>query len=617
MPYFLFHSASRRFFERPPVVWGMSLTVLLILAGCAKKEPATFAGKNVLLVSIDTCRADHVQPYSDGHAQTPVLKSIAQDGLWFADAVSPVPLTLPAHCSLLTGLHPIRHGVRNNYNYALSDEAVTLAELFQESGYATAGAIGAILISRREGLSQGFEYYNDEFSLEEYQAMQPAVERRAEKVVASATAWLQSHLEKLPEKPFFLFVHFYDPHMVYQPPAPFDSQYADSPYDGEIAYVDRCLGQLTAYLRDRGLYEDLLIVLVGDHGEGLGDHQELNHGLFLYEETVRVPFIVKLPQGAIRDPGRACQQSAGLEDVTPTLIELCGLGPTPVTGISLVPWLLGSAVIEPRDIVLETQYPLTYNWSPLYALRNADWKYIHAPIPELYRLADDPGETKNQTDSNSALKTEMSSELEDRLIALARDASLSAVLPVSSDRMEMLASLGYAAGGAAPGIIGPDKSLPDPKQKIDVYLLIDRGLGALARGFHQRSIELFEQAMRKDPQNPTAYANMGLAYAQMKEWDAAIKLTKKAVELSPENLLAHLQLTRIYTMSGHLEEGQNWLEAILRDFPKQAEAHYQLGEIYLRQQDYSKALQQFQEAKRWMPDMPGIDSKIEQAEMQK
>ncbi len=584
---------------------------LILIQGCSQeKKEIPYPGKNVILISIDTCRADHVQPYSDSHAQTPTIKKLADEGVWFADAVTPVPLTLPAHCSLMTGLPPILHGVRSNFNYVLNDHAVTLAELFQESGYATAGMVGSIVISRREGMSQGFDEYDDRFTLEEFQSVQPSVERRAEKVIASATAWLQQHQAAPSPAPFFLFLHFYDPHMIYQPPAPFDVLYAANPYDGEIAYVDQCIGTLVRYLQSANLYDDLLIVVVGDHGEGLGDHGEKNHGLFLYEEALRIPWILKLPKNAQRKLGVSLQQSVCIEDVMPTLIDLCGLGPVPTTGMSLEPWIMNDVPVQPRNIVIETQYPMVYNWSPLYALRNSTWKYVHAPLPELFNLVEDPKEKNNLYHATDTPLSSMQSELESELIHMADTATLDGNGQVSSERMEVLASLGYAAGGSTTGIIAPDKPLPDPKQKLDVYNWVDSGLSFLARGFNQNAIDLFRRAQGKDPENPTPYLNLGLAYARNQEWEKAIENTLKAIELSPQNLLAHLQLTRIYVLNNQLEEGKKRLTAILKEFPKSAEAHYQLGELFSRQQDYPAALQEFELAKQWMPDMPGIEELI-------
>lgn len=589
----------------------------ILFGACNNNAPArqSFAGHNIVLISIDTCRADHVQPYRDDKAQTPNLAVLADEGFLFEDAVAPVPLTLPSHCSMLTGLHPIQHGVRDNFNYTLNDEAVTIAELFQESGYATAGVIGAILLSRRVGINQGFDYFDDEFTLDDFQSVQPVVERSAERVLESATAWLKNHHREKPQQPFFLFLHFYDPHMQYNPPQPFKKRYAKCPYDGEIAYVDSCIGTFLDTLKSAGLYDDTIVIVIGDHGEGLGDHQEITHGLFLYEEAIHVPFIVKLPKGTGKQTGKRIAQSVSVEDIVPTLIDLCGLGKTLTHGISLVPWMLENKKTQERNIVIETQYPLIYNWSPLYAIRNSGWKYISAPTPELYRLENDPKELTTLAGNESIRANQLSKQLEDRLVELANSATFKANFQVSSDRAEALASLGYAGGrsiGAGTAI--GKKTLPNPKDQIEVYLLIDKGLWELSIGSDSEAIELFEKAIEKDPNNPTPYYNLGVLYAKKYKWDLAIEYTQKALDLSPGSQLVNFSLARIYISMNDFSKAEEILIDLLEENPKHAESYYQLGCIAYQQKHFSQAGQYFQQAKNLMPDMPDIDRAIEKAQ---
>lgn len=594
-----------------------ALAVLaVVISACSGTPDATlsvFAGKNVLLISVDTCRADYVQPYGEGKAKTPVMAALARDGVWFADAVTPVPLTVPAHATLLTGLHPIQHGVRDNFNYLLNDTALTLPELFLESGYATAGTIGSIVLSRRSGFGQGFEWFDDRFAPADYESYQPVVERNAARVVESATGWLETWEAAGRAKPFFLFTHFFDPHMQYNPPPPFDQEYRLAPYAGEISYVDYCLGKLIDYLKAKDLYDHLLIVLVGDHGEGLGDHKEHTHGLFLYEEAVRIPFIVKLPRQEGVKTGIRSGQSASLEDVFPTLAGLCGLGPAETNGLCLAPWLLGNAEPRPRQVALETMYPLTYNWSPLYALRDSTWKYVHAPLPEMYYLPGDPRERANLVDSATAPLRKMQDALENRLIALAQSKANVASNLITTGRMEVLHALGYAAGGVVTGTLGPNIPLPDPKTKINIYLRNDQGLAAMAKGFTPEAIEIFQEAIFEDPNNPTSYLNLGMAYSRQERWDEAIQYTQKALELAPQAHLIHLQLARLFLSAGELAKARQLLEAIIQDNPESAEAHYQLGNVALQEKRYDEAARNFEDARRWMPDFPGIEEDIQSA----
>lgn len=589
------------------------IAVLLMLASACSDTPASYKGrlaqKNVLVISIDTCRADHLGAYGGTQAKTPALDAFAREGALFTDAVSPVPMTLPAHASLMTGLHPVQTQVRDNFNAALSDGAVTLAELFQESSYRTGGIIGAILLSRRSGLSQGFDQYEDQFTQAEFSAIQPTVERKADRVAELARVWLDSYRAETEKKPFFLFLHFYDPHMLYQPPSPFREEYKDKTYAGEIAYVDSVLGQLFDYLKQNDLYNETLVWVLADHGEGLGDHGEETHGLFLYEETVRVPMLVKLPQSANAKKKRI-DQTASLLDVMPTLIEICGLGPVPSAGQSLAPWLLGAAPAQDRRLTLETQYPLTYQWSPLFALREQPYKYIQAPKSELYSLEDDPKEKSNLLADQPLRGDSMRKALEEDLLNLAKANTLSPEAMASSDRTEALTSLGYVAP-AVQSTTQPVESLPDPKDKLQVYNLVDYGLGAAAAGNYPRAIQLFEQAIQQDPGNPTPYMNLGLVYSRQNNWIKAQILTEMALQRAPGSVLVRIQLARIVGAQKKYAKAREILLELINENPRMAEAHLQLGQIDYQEKKYPDALQRFEEAKRWMPDLAGLDAWIE------
>jgi arylsulfatase A-like enzyme len=590
--------------------------LLPLLLGCSEQRkagPPVFSGKNVLLISIDTCRADYLEPYGGKKIKTPHINALAQDGFLFTDAVTPVPLTLPAHTTLLTGLHPIQHNVRDNFSGVLGDSVVTLPELFREAGYATAGVIGSILISHRTGLGQGFDVYKDEFTREEFRALQPSVERKGESALALTRDWLDSYLQTENKKPFFLFVHFYDPHKLYQPPAPFDEQYAHDLYGGEIAYVDFCIGKLVDGLKENGLYDDLLLVLIGDHGEGLGDHEEVTHGLFLYEEAVHVPFLVKLPNCENSFSPFPIHQTVSLEDVTPTLIELCGLGFTKTNGVSLAPWLLRQESETDRWICLETQYPLTYNWSPMYSLRSSQWKYIHTPRPELYNLLEDPKEKKNLAGLSAAQRTYMNGILENQLVELARTAVNDHDPQYSIDRAEILTSLGYMAAGNMKGRIGPDRTLPDAKDKISVYIKNDVALGYMMKGMYSQAIDMFLEVVENDPTNPTPYFNLGLTYMQMADYDNALSLMEKAVLLAPESIHIHLHIAKVLLQKGEYGKCRSVLESIIAEQPMLADAHFQLGWLEMMEKRFENALVHFQEARRWMPDMPNLEESIAKA----
>ncbi len=598
------------------VIPSLLLFIIILSIGCSKKEKtasAPFKGKNVMLISVDTCRADYLEAYGNQLIKTPHISCLAEDGILFTNAVTPVPLTLPAHSSLLSGLHPIQHNVRDNFNGILSDAVVTLPELFRESGYTTMGVIGSILLSRRTGINQGFDTFLDEFSISEYRAVQPLVERKADKVTNKTMAWLKQYLDSKKKKPFFSFVHYYDPHKLYQPPSPYDEIYSNDLYGGEIAFTDEQIGKLIDFLKENGLYDDLLLILIGDHGEGLGDHEEVTHGLFLYEEAVHVPFIVKLPKTKKPKKGIQIDQNISLEDVTPTLIDLCELGIIETNGISLAPWIMGNKKKQERFICLETQYPLTYNWSPTYALRSTSWKYIHAPKPELYNIEEDRGEKRNLIKASTEKYRSMNDVLEDKLVELSRSVILMGNQQYSTERTEILSSLGYTAPASEPGQIAPDEPLPDPKDKVEVYIKNDMGLGELMKGNYDKAARLFMEIIESDSENPTSYFNLGLVYVKTSQMDKAAHYMREALKRSQKNLHIHLHLAKVLIEKGDTERAREILEALIQENPKLSDAHFQLGWMDLNQNKYESALEHFMDAKRWMPDMPNLDKSIEKA----
>jgi arylsulfatase A-like enzyme len=588
------------------------------LAGCQKPETSFVpeAPAPVLLISIDTCRADYLSMYGSSKIQTPALDALAQEGIVFEDAVTLTPLTLPAHATLLTGLHPIQHGARDNFNGYLPDEAITLAELYQDAGYTTAGVVGALLIARQNGFAQGFDFFDDQFDPDEFLEQKATVERTAEKVVASASQWLLSTPVNQPENPFFLFMHFYDPHMVYSPPAPFWEQYASDLYGGEIAYVDHCLGEFIVQLKAMELYDAMWIVVVGDHGEGLGDHKEQTHGLFLYDECVRVPFVVKPPKAlGLPIPSRV-SHPVSLADLVPTLSEISGLAPLPGYGESVLPWIIGvETQPQARWFAMETLYPLTYNWSPLFALRGQGWKYIHAPKPELYHVADDPGEKENRVASDSETAADYKSRLESALVEIGMNRPFQPQSNPQGDKAELLASLGYVGGGAidsSQASLDQNPELRDPKDMVDVCMQIDQALGYVVQNEYMKAIDLFVKAMRQDPANPSPVFNLGMVYGRMGNLEMAIRFTRKGLQLAPKSVMVEMQLSRLYILNEQYDLATEILQSLVQRLPHLADAFFQLGEIEYRQNRPEAALVNFKKAQQWMPGLPGLEERIEE-----
>jgi arylsulfatase A-like enzyme len=357
------------------------LLASLALAGSACRTPMPEPAASVLLVTIDTLRADRVGAYGAGPGRTPQIDALAAQGLVLEDAWAPVPLTLPSHATILSGLEPPHHGVHDNGAYVFPNEPATLATVLAGRGYATGAFVGAYVLDRRFGLARGFAHYDDRIERNAQGASVLESERRGGEVAAAAEAWIGAQT-----KPFFAWVHFYDPHAPYDPPSPQREAFAGRAYEGEVAYADASFGRVLAAARARA-GERLLVAVTADHGEGLGEHGERTHGFFVYGATLRVPLVLAGPGFPPGERRRGIARSA---DILPTLLARLAVPPPPrLDGVDL----LGA---RPNEAYAESLYPQTLGWAPLRALRVGSLRYVDAPRPELYDLADDPGETRNR-----------------------------------------------------------------------------------------------------------------------------------------------------------------------------------------------------------------------------
>src|SRR6266487_3137252 len=352
---------------------------------------------DVYLVTIDTLRADHVHCYGYDRVQTPALDGLANDGIRFAQAFTPSPITNTSHTTILTGLLPSSHGV-TDFAVPLAAVHPTWAELLKKKGYHTAAFIGAVILDAKSlapGLDRGFDFYDNFPEHPQSKSRWGRVERRGMDVVQHAKTWLSAH----PTGSRFVWVHLYDPHDPYEPPPPYSEIYKDRLYDGEIAYADSALGNFVQYLKKRGWYEGSLIIVVGDHGEGLGEHHEETHGIFLYDSTIHVPLIVKLPRS--RNAGKTIEAQVRTMDILPTSLDLASVAiPDGLDGKSLTAYFSGNT--SDRVAIGETDYPLRFGWAPLRSVRTDALKFIEAPRPELYDLRADPGELTNKYEPSDA-----------------------------------------------------------------------------------------------------------------------------------------------------------------------------------------------------------------------
>ncbi len=528
----------------------------------------------MLLVTIDTLRADRVAVYGDAQARTPQLDALARGGVLFEHAYSPVPLTLPAHASILTGLLPPQHGVRGNGSFALGAAPRTLAEALRGQGLATAAFVGAFPLARRFGLDRGFDTYDDAFE------RAPGLhfefpERRADKVADAALAWLG----RTPG-PVFAWVHFYDPHAPYDPPEAFRD--AD-PYRGEVAFADAMLGRLLeAWERRSG---PSVVAVTSDHGEAFGEHGEVSHGLFVYDTTLHVPLVLR---GAGVVSARRIAQRVGIVDLAATLADLAGASAMP--GTSLKRFLQPGGQIATgaeAPLYAETLAPrLDFGWSELRSWREHGLKYIEAPRRELYDLDSDPGESSNLAESRVDATTRLAAALGAGLQRLGDTESRRAPDPEAAERLR---ALGYAQGFSGRG------SGADPKDRVEVARLIAQATGPFAGP--REVIAAYSDIAQRDPGNPLV--NFRLADALLRSGRAreAIPLFRKVTATAPRSADPYVGLATACAQLGRVDEARQALRQALEADPASGQAHYNLGELARARGDSKEARAQYEAAR--------------------
>ncbi len=551
----------------------------------AGQPDETSEGTPIVLVSIDTLRSDHLPAYGYEGVETPAIDRLRAAGILFERAYSPAPLTLPAHASLLTGAPPTRHGVRDNIGYALDDSLPTLAELLREGGYRTAAAVSAYVRRHQTGIGRGFELFDDQLPRSGFVVMAD-VQRPGLETLEAIREWLV----EVSGEPFFLFLHLYEPHTPYTPPAPFADTVPLS-YDGEIAAADQAVGALLAYLDELGLFDRSLILLTSDHGEGLGDHGEAEHGVLLYRESLQVPLVLKLPFSA--SAGTAVERPVELADVPPTLLSLVGL-PVPPTmdGVSLV---AGDG--EPptqRRLYGESYYPrLRLGWSELRSLIDGRYHYIDGPEPELFDLVTDPEESKNLLAEQPRRVRALRAHLADI------DVPLSEPDEPPDEARRALESLGYLSGRAP---AGADDPLPDPRARIHTLETLDRGLTSFRAGDLATAVTALQRSVRDNPGMVVAWEFLGRAYLHLGRPEEAYTSLSEAFERS--NGAGHLteHLARAAVATGRVEEAHAFLELALERRPNDPALHLTHGRVLLALERFEEALAVAEAVRRSHPD---------------
>ena len=531
---------------------------------------------NVLLISVDTLRADHVGVYGAAF-RTPHIDALGKRGVIFEKTVSHVPITLPSHTSLLTGSYPIWNGVRDNGAFRLAKEHETLSEMAEKAGYRTAAFVGSFALDSRFGLDQGFElyddFYGDSSELDEFGIS----ERPAGAVLEPALEWLR----KPSRQPFFAFVHLYDPHAPYAPPAPFSSEYRDDLYSGEIAYVDAALGKFWDALAREGLLDNTLVVFTADHGEALGEHGEATHGMFAYESTLRVPLIL-VWDGVL--PPRRVATRVRLIDVAPSVTELMGLPPLAThQGESLVPLITGAESADRESYFEAMAFNLNRNWAPLRGLYRGSHKFIDLPIPELYDLTKDPGETKNIIGSRAATAREMRDALEKLIAESSTEASRSIQrTAVDPETMKRLETLGYLVAADLPERPEEYTEADDPKRLVRLSDRLDEGVARYLAGEPEEAVRLFRSIIEERPTFTNAYTNLAYVLRETGRLRAAVDTLEKAVSLGLQTRTMLGRLGAYLQEAGELEESAALLEALIEEHPDYAEAYNYLGVSYAK-----------------------------------
>ncbi len=558
----------------------------------------------VILISVDTLRADRLPVYGYDGVDTPHVDRLAADAVRYDNAFTSAPLTLPAHSSLFTGLHPYQHGVRDNVGYRLDAQRLAaeghplLPQRLRSAGYATAAAVSAYVLRADSGLGEAFEHYDDGVDYGANRGMGD-LQRAGLQTVAAARAWLDTQHRNRPDQPFFLFVHLFEPHTPYTPPEPFRSRYPDA-YDGEIAAADAAIGQLLDHLRTLDLYDDALIIFLSDHGEGLGDHGEAEHGIFLYRETLRVPLLLKLPvnlpteQRANLRAGTILQQPVGLIDILPTVLDVLDLPlsatPPPGPGTDT---LAGRSLLAPapasgqaRPLYAESYYArLHLGWSPLRSLVGLPYQYIEAPRPELYDLAADPAQRHNLlTDAPSGAPRRAYFTLRDELAEQHPD-TFAGPAAVSDEEAARFAALGYLSTPSA----ATDGDLPDPKDALPVLEDVQAAYARAAEGDCSGSVEALDRVLARFPAMFDAHVQRAGCLQRLDRHEEALASYRQALELSPAaagSLLVDMGHSLLAL--DRLEEAREHAEAAVGPTPGPAQAL--LARIAERAGDTSDAL---------------------------
>ncbi|HVP89783.1 MAG TPA: sulfatase-like hydrolase/transferase [Terriglobales bacterium] len=562
--------------------------LVLALASCRPGTNRTGAARdfNVVLITLDTTRADRLGCYGCKDIATPTIDRLAARGVRFERCYAQTPMTLPSHTTLMTGTLPLYHGVRDNGGFLVPQKLVTMAELFKGRGYETGAFVAAYVLDSKWGLNKGFDTYYDNFDLNKFQRVSlDSVERPANEVMDRVLPWLEARKGKR----FFTWVHLYDPHSPYKPPPPYDKMYAAQPYLGEIAFADSQIDRLWRFLETNGLLDRTLVVFAGDHGESLGEHEEKTHGFFVYQAALHVPLIIAAPFPALR--GRVSSEVVGLVDVLPTVCEMAGLAvPAEVQGKSLVAAFDRRRPAGADFVYSETYYPrFHFGWSDLKCVQDRRHKLILAPVPELYDVVEDPGETRNLVYEKKKVYEDMRAAAEAFIRRAERNAYGMDASKVDAETREKLAALGYVGAFTDPAKLR-GKALANPREKIGVFNQLSEARELGMNGKPEEAIRMIRAIIASDPDITDAYFSIGSLYAQEEKYGEAAGYFKQVLDRKPDEAFAAINITRIYEKMGRFAEAEAFARDYLAKGFEEPELTYLVGRMAFLQKKYDEAV---------------------------
>lgn len=554
--------------------------MLLFLFFCSSLSAAE---RNLVLITIDTLRADYLSCNGSTKVQTPNIDRLANGGVNFQSVRTAVPLTLPAHTSILTALYPPEHGVRDNGTYVLAKDRVTLAEVLKQHGYTTAAFVGSFILDHRFGLAQGFDFYDDRITEDPSQLENLDAERNAGAVDAAFARWLNAYEQKTPA---FIWIHLYDPHAPYEPPEPYRTSYAKDPYGGEIAYADSVVGEILKQLESRKLLNNSIIALVGDHGEALGEHEETTHSVLIYNSTIHVPMLIYAP-GVVK-PGIKINSLCRTIDLAPTLLDYLNISDKLGEGDSWRNVIDQKGTPPPFFAYSESLYAkFNLGWAELRGIETDKYHYIQSPRPELYDTQKDPAEENNLAQTLPAIVNDLKKKLDS-----IQDSSTTRSQPLDEETKEKLSSLGYLSGSVAP----TKSSSVNPRDKMAVSHRIQLATAYFVKGDYPSAAQTFQSILANEPDIPMLYQYLGLCYMRMQRLPEARKVYEEAIKRGIDSSGFRMNLGIISTAEKNFSQAKTELEKAITMDPLSVSAYFYLADLLRIKGEPDQAIELYKKA---------------------